>query len=75
MISESSITGKPIYIYHLPFKRISKRIESFHFEFEKLNITRNFSKIIKLEQWSYNPLQETKRIARILKKRIIEEFK
>ncbi len=75
MISESSITGKPIYIYHLPFKRISKRIERFHFEFEKLNITRNFSKIIKLEQWSYNPLQETKRIARILKKRIIEEFK
>ena len=42
MISECAFTGKPIYVYHLPFKRISKRIANFHSEFEKKNITRNF---------------------------------
>ena len=30
MISECAFTGKPIYVYHLPFKRISKRISNFH---------------------------------------------
>ena len=39
MISEASISGKPIYIYHLPFKRKSKRISKFHDEFSKLGIT------------------------------------
>ena len=38
MISECAFTGKPIYVYHLPFKRISNRIESFHNEFENKKI-------------------------------------
>jgi len=73
MISEAAISGKPIYIYHLPFKRKSKRISSFHKEFEKLGITRKIENIKELENWSYDPLNESKRIASIIKKRIIEE--
>ena len=30
MISECAFTGKPIFVFHLPFKRLSKRIENFH---------------------------------------------
>ena len=74
MISESAISGKPIYIFQLPFKRTSKRMESFHNEFKNLNITRNFNNTKKLEIWDYKPLNETKRIAGIIKKRIIEEY-
>ena len=72
MISEASISGKPIYVYHLRFKRKSKRIENFHTEFSKLGITRDIIDVKYLENWSYNSLNESERIASIIKKRIIE---
>ncbi len=72
MISEASVSGMPIYVYHLPFKRKSKRFIGFHEEFKKLNITRDLMKTNKLEDWSYIKLNESKRIAGIIKKRIIE---
>ncbi len=68
MISECAFTGKPIYIYHLPFKRISNRIKSFHNEFENQKITRKFND--NLELWNYESLDEAKRIAGILRLRI-----
>ena len=73
MISEASISGKPIYIYQLPFKRKSIRFIRFHKEFKKLNITKDFLSIKNLENWSYNKLNESKRIAGIIKERIIKE--
>ena len=73
MISESTVSGKPIYIYHLPFKRISKRFEKFHRDFKKLNITRNFEDNLILSEWNYEALYESKRIAGIIKERIIED--
>lgn len=73
MISEAAISGKPIYIYHLEFKRKSKRIEKFHKEFSELGITKDIKNINHLKNWSYNSLNESKRIARIIKKKIIEE--
>ena len=73
MISESSVSGKPIYVFHLPFKRQSKRISNFHYEFTKLGITRDIKNINHLEYWEYNMLNESERIASIIKKRIIEE--
>ncbi|MBI04538.1 MAG: hypothetical protein CMI96_01830 [Pelagibacteraceae bacterium] len=73
MISESAVTNKPIYIFHLPFKRKSKRIENFHKEFNSLGITRNLENIKLLQKWTYDSLNESKRIASIIKKRIIEE--
>ncbi len=72
MISEASVTGKPIYIYQLPSKRKSIRFNRFHEEFKKLNITRDFITISVLENWSYDKLDESKRIAGIIKERIIE---
>ena len=72
MISETSISGKPIYIYHLPFKRKSRRMSNFHNEFDKLGITRDITNNTKLEKWSYNTLNESERIARIIKKKILE---
>ena len=69
MISECAFTGKPIYVYHLPFKRISKRIENFHREFENQKITRKFND--NLELWKYESLNEAKRIAGILRLRIL----
>ena len=73
MISESAITGKPIYIHNLPYKRISKRLESFHNEFRMLNITRDFVYTKSLSNWTYKPLNESKRISGIIKERIIED--
>ena len=73
MISEASISGKPIYIFHLPFKRKSKRISNFHEEFTNLGITKDIKNIKHLDNWKYNLLNESERIARIIKKRIIQE--
>ena len=72
MISEASVSGKPIYIYQLPMKRNSKRFIRFHEEFKKMNITRDFNTLDKLENWTYTKLEESERIAGIIKKRIIE---
>ena len=72
MISEASISGQPIYVYQLPIKRKSKRFIRFHEEFKKMNITRDLNNLKKLENWTYTKLEESKRIAGIIKKRIIE---
>jgi len=74
MISECAFTGKPIYIFHLPYKRISKRIESFHNQFQVLNITKDLNSAHELFSWVYKPLNESKRIASIIKERIIKEY-
>ena len=68
MISECAFTGKPIYIYHLPFKRNSTRISNFHKEFEEMKITRKLDNTLNV--WKYSSLNEAKRIAGILIPRI-----
>ena len=73
MISEAAISGKPIYVHHLTFKRKSKRIENFHKEFSELVITKDIIKFNHLSNWTYNPLNESERIAMIIKKIIIKE--
>jgi len=73
MISEAAISGKPIYIHHLVFKRKSMRIENFHKEFSDLGITKDLKNINRLNDWTYNSLNESERIAIIIKKRIIKE--
>ena len=71
MISECAFTGKPLYVYHLPFKRISQRFVDFHNEFEKLNITKKFCG--DLDNWGYKTLDEAKRISGILSTRILND--
>ena len=73
MISECAFTGHPIFIFHLPFKRQSKRMEKFHEKFQQLNITKKLDNKNDLIPWSYNSLNESKRIASIVKERIIKE--
>ena len=73
MISEAAISGKPIYVYHLTFKRKSKRIENFHREFSELGITKDIINFNHLTNWSYDSLNESERIAIIIKKKIIKE--
>ena len=73
MISECAFTGNPIFIFHLPFKRQSKRIENFHKQFQKLKITKKLDYKNDLIPWTYVALNESKRIASILKERIIKE--
>ena len=72
MISECAFTGKPIYVFNLPFKRKSMRLERFHREFSNLNITKPINNKINLHKWNYKNLDESKRIASILKERIIK---
>jgi mitochondrial fission protein ELM1 len=72
MISECAFTGKPLYIYHLPFKRISNRILNFHNEFEENNITRKLSNTLNI--WKYTHLNEAERIAGILRTRILNKY-
>jgi len=71
MISECAFTGKPVYVYHLPFKRVSTRIVNFHKEFEEQCITRKFTN--NLDIWKYTSLNEAKRIAGILRSRILNK--
>ena len=71
MISECAFTGKPVYVYHLPVKRVSARILNFHKEFEEKNITRKFTDT--LDIWEYTSLNEAKRIAGILRSRILNK--
>lgn len=75
MISEAAISSKPIYIFHLPFKRNSKRIEKFQNEFSNLGISRDLKNIKKLEKWTYKRLNESERIARIIKEKLIKDIK
>ena len=72
MISECASTGKPIYIFHLPFKRKSRRMEEFHEEFANRKITKKFIDNTVLEDWKYETFNEAKRISGILKERIIK---
>ena len=72
MISECAFTGRSIYVYHLPYKRNSKRISRFHKWFEENKITRKLQNT--LETWQYTPLNEAERIAGILRLRILNNY-
>ena len=68
MISEAAMTGKPIYVADLPPKRHDQRFKKFRELFNRLNITKNLNE--KLEIWNYKSLNETSRIAELIKKKI-----
>ena len=68
MISEAALTGKPIYVANILPKRNDKRFQRFRNLFRDLNITRNLGE--EVETWNYQKLDETNRIANIIKKKI-----
>ena len=68
MISETALTGKPIYVAMIPALKNDKRFKRFRNLFEKLNIIRNLDQ--EFDIWNYEKLDETNRIASEIKKKI-----
>ena len=68
MISEAALTGKPIYIASILPKKNDKRFQRFRNLFRELNITRNLGE--EVENWNYQKLDETNRVADIIKHKI-----
>ncbi|MDC0234391.1 mitochondrial fission ELM1 family protein [Candidatus Pelagibacter sp.] len=67
MISEAALTGKPIYIANILSKKNDKRFQRFRNLFRELNITRNLDE--EIENWNYQKLDETNRVANIIKQK------
>ena len=68
MISEAALTGKPIYIANILPKKNDIRFQRFRNLFRELNITRNLGEDV--ENWTYQSLDETNRVAKIIKEKI-----
>ena len=68
MISEAALTGKSIYIASILPKKNDKRFQRFRNLFRELNIIRNLGE--EVEIWSYEKLDETNRVANIIKQKI-----
>ena len=68
MISEAALTGKPIYVANILPKKNDKRFQRFRNLFRELNITRSLGE--EIENWNYEKLDETNRVAKIIKEKI-----
>ena len=68
MISEAALTGKPIYIASILPKKNDKRFQKFRNLFRELNIIKNLGE--QFENWNYEKLDETNRVASIIKQKI-----
>ena len=68
MISEAALTGKPIHVANIIPKKNDIRFQSFRKLFRELNIIRNLGEEIKI--WEYQKLDETNRVADIIKEKI-----
>ena len=67
MISESAITGKPIYVAQIPASKDDYRFRKFMSLFKELNIVKVLQNNI--ENWNYEKLDETNRVATEIKKK------
>jgi len=67
MISEACATGKPVHVFDMGERHSKQR--QFHETLMDDGITRPFAG--KIERWSYDPLNETKKIAEI----VLEQFR
>jgi len=68
MISEAAITGKPVYIAMIKSFKPTGRFKKFYSQLEDLGITRELGD--RIENWSYNSLNEVNRIAPIVKSKM-----
>jgi mitochondrial fission protein ELM1 len=68
MISEAALTGKPIYIAEIPSKKDDYRFRQFRDLFKKLNIIKNLDDNLGI--WKYEILDETSKIAKLLKNKL-----
>ena len=65
---EAALTGKPIYVANILPRKNDKRFQKFRDLFRELNIIRNLGE--EEENWSYQKLDETNRVANIIKQKI-----
>ncbi len=68
MISESALTGKPIYVANILPRKNDIRFQRFRNLFRELKIIRNLGE--EVENWNYEKLDETNRVAEIIKNKI-----
>jgi len=68
MISEAAITGKPIYVAQMPTIKNNERFKIFFNLFASLNIIKELGSPV--ENWTYNKLNETNKIANQIKEKI-----
>ena len=71
MVSEAASTGKPVYVAAMDGG--SARLDTFHALLRVEGVTRLFDG--KLSSWSYEPLNETPRIAAEIRRRVDEAAK
>ena len=64
MISDAAFTGKPIYLVKIKNKK--NKIRNFVQNLEKKGVVRYFDG--EIESWKYETINESKRIANIIKK-------
>ena len=65
MISEAAITGKPVYVADIPATKNNYRFRKFISLFKELNIVKILDS--KIENWSYEGLDEANRVAKEIK--------
>lgn len=65
MVSEACFTGKPVHVIEL--EGGSRRFQAFHRSMREAGLTRTFNGV--LETWSYEPRDETGRIAAEVRRR------
>ena len=68
MISEAAVSGKPIFVAHMKTKRNNYRFKRFFQLFRDMGIIKNLGE--KVEEWNYNNLNESKRIAELINQKI-----
>ena len=68
MISEAAVTGKPIYIAMMKAVKNNYRFKNFYTKLHKLGITKELNDNV--ETWSYESLNEVKRIAPLIKSKM-----
>ena len=68
MISEAALTGKPIYVANITPRKNDRRFQKFRNLFRELNVIRNLGE--EEENWNYQKLDETNRVAKIIKQKI-----
>ncbi|MDX1737354.1 MAG: ELM1/GtrOC1 family putative glycosyltransferase, partial [Alphaproteobacteria bacterium] len=67
MVSEACATGKPVYVFHMQANRKTK-FDIFHQSLEAGGYCRKLGD--SLENWRYDPLNETERLADIVISRL-----
>lgn len=68
MASEAASTGKPVHVVELEGGR--EKFRQFHAQLRELAIARPFDG--HLATWSYTPLDETRRVAKMVRERLAE---